>query len=148
MGRYFLIGSIPFGRGGQVMQMLRGSGVQPKGPRERIKDLSGGILGAALLESQVVRRADAGKCCQLLAAQTSRAALPAGNQPDFFGRNCSRLARRKSPSALAFAATARDYYLPYPGSTRHTRLIRGAPMVDAWTGRSTNQQIGYRPPNQ
>jgi hypothetical protein len=43
------------------------------------------MLGASPLESQVVLGADAGKHCQLLATQTGRAALSAGNQPDIFG---------------------------------------------------------------
>ena len=67
------------------MQMPRGFRVQLQRPRERIKDLRGRILGAAPLESQVVLGADAGQQCQLLATQTRRAALSAGNQPDIFG---------------------------------------------------------------
>ena len=43
------------------------------------------MLGASPLESQVVLGTDAGQHCQLLAAQTRRAALSAGNQPDIFG---------------------------------------------------------------
>ena len=43
------------------------------------------MLGASPLESQVVLGADAGKHCQLFAAQTRRAALSAGYQPDIFG---------------------------------------------------------------
>jgi hypothetical protein len=69
------------------VQILRRLHVQLQGPRERIKNLWGRMLGASPLESQVVLGANAGKHCQLLATQTRRAALSAGNQPDIFGTN-------------------------------------------------------------
>ena len=43
------------------------------------------MLRASPLESQVVLGTDASKHCQLLATQTRRAALSAGNQPNIFG---------------------------------------------------------------
>jgi hypothetical protein len=64
-------------------------------------------LGASPPESQVVIGADAGEHCQLFAAQTRRAALSAGNQPDIFGTDLvAPRTHEFSPSALAFTTTA------------------------------------------
>ena len=91
VARDFRILGITCGRGGQVVQILRGSGVEPKGPRQRVHHLSGRTGRPALLESQVVSRADARQCCQLLAAQSCNAPPLPCDQPDFFGTEIGRL---------------------------------------------------------
>ena len=98
------------------------------------------MLGASPLESQVVLGADAGKHCQLLATQTRRAALPAGNQPDIFGTNLVPPRTQEITQRVGFR---RHGWSLCPASTPDQRgipALRSAAMVNAWLGRSTNRR--------
>ena len=79
-------GKIALRRSCQVVKILRGSGVEAKSPRKCAHYLSGRAGGTALLESQVVSRADARQRCQLLATQSRNTSSLSCRQPDVFGK--------------------------------------------------------------
>jgi len=64
---------------------LKEAGVEPQRTRQRIEHLRRRVLVAALLEPQVVVRADAGQQCDLLTAQARDATSADDGQADHLG---------------------------------------------------------------
>ena len=54
----------------EPVEVVGGDGVEPQRPRQRVQHLAGRVGVAALLEAQVVVRADAGQDGDLFAPQT------------------------------------------------------------------------------
>jgi len=79
-------------------------------------------MGASPLESQVVLGADAGKHCQLLATQSRRAPLSAGNQPDIFGTDLIPPSTEEITQGVGFRRHGGSLS---PASTRDQRGIPG-----------------------
>ena len=81
---------------------LRPFDVQLQSPRKRVKNLSGRILVAALLQPQVIVGADTRQHRQLLAPQAPNTSPRTRNQPDIFGTDLFPPRTKVSPEGVAF----------------------------------------------
>src|SRR6266566_6571132 len=116
-------------------QMGGGLVVKPQCPGERVDHLRGGMVVAALLQPQVVIRADAGEHSQLLAPQPRNAPAAGGGKLDLLGAHQLTPRPQYSPKAV-LDGMPRRYAVPL-GRIRVTdRTGRARRRRQAWAYRA------------